>query len=222
VAVAPRKKKRSPAQVRAGAAFAAAGRASQASARAAYIQKFGKPPPVSAARHAAGQKAAKASQAAAKARKAGVQPKARAAVMPEELLLYPGSLWPLGCNDVVPTCAAVAVACHMQAATGITLSDKEILHLHELSGGGDGDGVCISDVLEVIKANWLAFGRGRTKLLSFFPTDEDCLVAGLVVGIRLPHAGHAVVSVPGGMISWGRRMAWDGVPEEAWCLEWGM
>jgi hypothetical protein len=218
MAVAPKAKKRSPAQVAAGRAFAAAGRAAQASARAAVIAKTGKPPPVSAARHAAGQKAARASQAAAKAKKAG-KTVPRAAVMPTELVVPGTRTWPLGCNDEVPTCAAVAVACHMQAATGVSMTDAEILKLHQLAGGDNG--ARIADVLEVIRTSWFGFGNGRVKLLHFFPTDEQCLIAGLVVGVRLPHAGHAVLSAPGGMISWGQYMPWDGEPEEAWALEWG-
>src|SRR5882724_4642171 len=102
MAVAPRKKKRSPAQVRAGQAFAAGGRAAQAAARSAAIKKTGKPPPRSKAQKAASQKwatAGRAAQAAARAKKAGgraVTPKVRAAVAPE--LVLPGSGWPVGCN----------------------------------------------------------------------------------------------------------------------------
>jgi hypothetical protein len=224
MAIAPRKAKRSPAQVRAGQAFAAGGRASQAASRAASIKKTGKPPPRSKAQKAAGKKfaaAGRAAQAAARVRKAGgraVTPKARAAVAPE--LVLPGSMWPTGCNDTVPTCASVAVACHLQAATGFTMSDEEILKLHKLAGGDSG--VCISDVLEVMSAHWGIVGHGRVRLMSFFQADESFLLAGLVVGIKLPHAGHAVLSAPGGMISWGQFMPWQGEPEEAWALEWGL
>jgi hypothetical protein len=194
------KAKRSPAQVAAGNAFAAAGRASQAATRAAVIKKTGKPP----------------------ARKKAPKKKV-AAVAPEPLLLAPGSGWPTGCNDTDPTCAAVAVACHLQAATGFTLTDEEILKLHKLAGGGAPSGVRISDVLEAMTGQgWRAWSPcGRFRLLSFFQTDEQLLVAGLVVGVTLGHEGHAVLSAPGGMISWGQYLPWDGEPEEAWALEWG-
>jgi hypothetical protein len=221
MAVQPRAKKRSPAQVRAGQAYAAGGRAAQAAKRAEAIKKTGKPPPRSKAQHAASLKAAAAGRAAQQARRQGKTPvssKARGAVMPVELVL-PGSAWPLGCNDLVPTCASVAVACHLQAATGFTMSDEAILKLHQRAGGDNG--ASIENVLEAIKGDWLAFDHRHVRLLSFFPTDEQCLIAGLVVGVRLPHAGHAVLSAPGGMVSWGRYMPWDGEPEEAWALEWG-
>jgi hypothetical protein len=220
MAVAPKKVKRSPAQIRAAKAFAATGRAAQAKTRAEAIKKTGKPPPVSKKQHLAGQKAAAAGRAAQAAKRQGKKPvpsKVRAAIAPEELALGPE--WVTGCNDVAPTCASVAVAAHLQAATGFILSDEEILKMHELAGGERG--ASIENVLEVVKNNWIQFSRGRVRLLSFFQTDEQFLLSGLVVGVRLPHAGHAVLSVPGGMISWGRRMAWQGEPEEAWALEWG-
>ena len=223
MAVQPPKKKRSPAQVKAGQAFAAAGRAAQARTRAAAIAKTGKPPPASKARHAAAQRWAAAGRAAQAAKRQGKKPvpsKVRGALAPDELALYPGSQWPTGCNDLVPTCASVAVAAHLQAAAGILLPEEEILRLHQLAGGDNG--ASIENVLEAFKASAFLFGRGRVRLLSFFQTDEQCLVSGLVVGVRLPHAGHAVLSCPGGMISWGRRMPWEGEPEEAWCLEWGV
>jgi hypothetical protein len=213
--------------VAAGQAFAAAGRAAQASTRAQAIKKTGKPPPVSKARKAAAQKwaaAGRASQAAAKVKKAGgraVTPKAKAAVAPAELLALPGLTWPMGCNDTVPTCASVAVVCHLQAATGLVMTDEQILRLHEKAGGWSG--ASIESVLEVLRDDWGPVSRFcSVRLLSFFQTDEQCLLAGLVVGVRLPHAGHAVLSAPGGMISWGRYMAWDGEPDEAWALEWGV
>jgi len=180
---------------------------------------------VSKARHAAGQKAAaagRASQAAARARKAGgraVTPKVRAAVAPAELIL-PGSTWPTGCNDFAPTCASVAVACHLLAATGFAMADEEILKLHKLAGGDSG--ASISSVLEAISEHWAVFSHGRIRLLSYFQADEQFILAGMVVGVQLPHAGHAVLSVPGGMISWGQYLPWDGEPDEAWALEWGL
>ena len=52
---APKHKHRSPAQVRAGKAYAAAGRSAQAKTRAAAIKKTGKPPPRSKKQKTASQ-----------------------------------------------------------------------------------------------------------------------------------------------------------------------
>lgn len=138
--------------------------------------------------------------------------------MPE--LLLPGAGWSAGCSGYAPACASVAVACHLRAATGITMTDSDILKLHRLAGGESGAG--IASVLKAMAENWPVLGHGRVRLLRYFRTDEQFLVAGLVVGLRLGHDGHAVLSCPGGMISWGRFMPWDGEPDEAWCIEWGM
>lgn len=213
-------KKKSPAQLRAFKSFAAAGRASQARSRSAFMNAHhGRKPPVSKARHQAAINFAAAGRAAQAAKRAGkAAPKKRAAIATE--LVLPGSSWPSGCNDIAPTCASVAVACHMQAMTGLTPTDEEILKLHELAGGGYG--VSISDVLEALSAHWPALAGGRVRLMSWFRADESFLVAGMVVGIALGHEGHAVLSAPNGMISWGQFMAWDGEPEEAWCLEWSV
>lgn len=220
MAVAPKAKK-TAAQATAATAFAAAGRAAQAATRAAVIKKTGKPPPVTKARHAAALKwaaAGRASQAATKAGKKVVKKKV-AAVAPE-LLAHPGTQWPVGCNDTSPTCAAAAVACHLQAATGLVMSDKDVLRLHRLAGGETG--ATISNVLEAMQEHWASFSRGQVRLLSFFQTDEQFIVAGLVVGVQLGHEGHAVLAAPGGMVSWGQYLPWQGEPREAWALEWGL
>lgn len=221
MAVAPKTQKKSAAQVKAGQAFAAAGRAAQAKSRAATIAKTGKKPAVSKARHQAALKWAAAGRAAQAAKKAGnraVTPKKVAAIAPSELVL-PGSSWPTGCNDIAPTCAAVAVACHLQASIGITMTDREILLLHEMAGGETG--ATIESVLEVMHGrNGRVLRLNGTRLRTFFRADEQFLLAGLVVGVKLGHEGHAVLAAPGGMISWGRFIPWDGDPVEAWALCW--
>jgi len=217
MARAPRASKRSPKQIAAARAWAAAGRAAQQ-------RKHAKP---TAAQHQAALKWAAAGRAARQAKKAGGKavvaklPAVRAAVMPEEVVL-PGADWPLGCNDVAPTCSAVAVAAHLRAATGRTMRETDILALHQIAGGESG--ASIESVLECLRSKPYVFATalGGMRLRHFFRTDDQCIVAGLVVGIRLGHEGHAVVSAPGGMISWGRFMPWDGEPEEAWALEWGI
>ena len=78
----------------------------------------------------------------------------------------------------------------------------------------------IEDVLAAASEYWHRFGNGCARLQSYVPADLSVIVAGLVVGIALPHAGHTVLTAPGGMISWGQLLPYDGEPEEAWALEW--
>src|SRR6266567_1509518 len=214
MAVAPKAKKaQSRKQVAAhhaaGLKWAAAGRASQAASRKAS--------PVFA-HHKSSQAARKAAKTRAKnkARKAGIKSVKFAAVAPAEAV--PGSLWTLGCNDVAPTCAAAAVANHLLWRTGRAMTDREVAWLHRAAGGDSG--AAIADVLEYLRDSVMPLESGSVKLGSFCRTDEEVIVAGLIVGVKLPHARHAVVSVPGGMVSWGQVLPWAvGEPEEAWALE---
>jgi hypothetical protein len=131
----------------------------------------------------------------------------------------PGWSWLMACNDVAPTCAAAAVANHLLAYTGLRMTDEDIMSLHNMAGGDDG--ASIEAVLETIQSHRSCFGAASKAYLSTFTrTDSDVIVAGLVVGVRLQHAGHAVVSTSRGMVSWGRVMPFEGTPEEAWALEW--
>jgi len=219
----PKVAKRSAAQIAAGAKFAAGGRAAQAKKRAAYAKSHhgAKLPRTDAQKQATLKNAAAGRAAQAARRKGKLPPKKAAAIAPVSLppeVSLPG--WSLGCNDVAPSCAAAAVANHMLASTGLTMTEGEIRMLHKLAGGDEG--AMISDVLEALRANWKSFCQGRARLVSFTPTDEDVLVAGLVVGISLPHARHAVLSHPFGMVTWGQVMPWAGEPYEAWALEWAM
>jgi hypothetical protein len=215
----PKAKKQSPAQHAAGLAFAAGGRAAQARKRAAYRKTHhGMNPPATRSQK---QAAAKGRAAQAARRQGKVPPKKAAAVAPAELGQPGGSgyLMISGCNDAYPTCAAAAVANHLLAATGLRMSEDAVLRLHRQAGGDD-DGSYIEAVLEVLRATgWLFLGR-TTRLLSFTRTDEDVIVSGLVVGVSLPHARHAVLSHPLGMVSWGQVMPWTGEPYEAWALDW--
>jgi hypothetical protein len=84
-----------------------------------------------------------------------------------------------------------------------------------------GDDATIESVLETIQSTRSAFGEARKAYLTRFTrTDHNVIVSGLIVGVRLGHAGHAVVSTSRGMVSWGRVMPFAGIPEEAWALEW--
>lgn len=200
---APKAKKRSPAQAAAAARFAAAGRAAQAASRAAYSRTHhGAKKPRSKAQTQASLKWGAAGRAAQAARKQGKVPVRKAA------LVLPGTAaagWPLGGNDVLPSCAAVAVACHLLAATGRVMAEEEVIALHALAGGDDG--AAVPDVLEALGA-------------AFWQADEDLVVPGLVVVTRLPGGRHAVLSHPRGMVSWGRVMPWRGIPEQAWAVRW--
>lgn len=204
------KKVRSAAQIAAGIKFAAAGRAAQ------------KGKPRTAAQHAAALKwaaAGRASQAAAKAppgaaphaKTAGkVPPVKKAAAMAPAGLDDAGYLWLPGGNDALPSCAAAAVANHRLAATGLAMTEDEILALHRLAGGEDG--ASVGDILEAMAADGL--------LAWFWRADPDVIVPGLIVVTGFPRARHAVVACPGAMISWGRVLPWAGEPEEAWALGW--
>lgn len=213
------KAKRSAAQVAAAKKFAAAGRASQSQRRTAYEKSHhGKAPPRSKAQTQAALKWAATGRASQQAKRTGkVVPKKTAAAAPAELTLLPG--WSLGCNDVQPTCAAAAIANHLLAATGLEMSEYEIAQLHVLAGG-DEEGAAIQHALEVLRGTPRLVAGGKARLVHFTPTDEEVIVAGLVVGVALPHARHAVLSHPRGMVSWGRVLPWEGVPGEAWALEW--
>lgn len=213
----PAKKPRSAAQVAAGKEFAAAGRAAQAKARAK-----GKKP--SAAQHKAAQKWASAGRAAQAARRAGkkvpVKAVRRAAAF-TRFADHPGSpaYWLGACDTEYPACPVIAVANHLLAATGIAMTEKEILALYQLADGSD-DGVVISHLLETIHGHTLEFSGGSVRLAGFCQVDENLILNGYIVGLRLPHVGHAVVAHPGGMVSWGQVMPWEGVAEEAWAVEW--
>lgn len=237
MAVAKAKKKRAASQVKApqlrsavtgGAISGAAVQGAAVGARGgrqAIVKKVGKAATLTKKQLTAdlnNLKKARAALAAARSaakKTAGgraVPPKTRAAVAPQELLEWPVSRWPTGCNDIAPTCAAVAVASHLCYATGIAVPELSILQLHAMAGGDSG--ATIEGVLEAAREHWDIFG---VRLLSFFRADEQLLMSGLVVGTDLGHARHTVLSVPDGMISWGQYLPWDGVPEEAWALEWG-
>lgn len=125
-----------------------------------------------------------------------------------------------GFNDIYPTCSAVAVAAHLLYSADLAISDDQIWELHRLAGGTEDEGVPIEAVLEALKSFLLKGPWWQVKLRDFCRTDENVLVAGLLVGITLPHAGHAVLTTPRGMVSWGRLMPFSGEPDEAWALEW--
>ena len=215
----PKARHRSPAQVRAGKAYAAAGRAAQAATRKAAIKKTGKPPPRSAKQKAASARAAGFGRAAQSARRAGKTPVShKKAALPAlaraHTLAEPGIvLWLPGCDEELPVCAVTAVANHLLAATGIIAADDEMLELHLLAGGDSG--ATIDDILDAAVTCGLA---GR-HLARFGMADRTS--PGTVAGLRMAAGYHAVLVAPAGMmISWGMVLPQLGDPEEAWYLDW--
>ena len=116
----------------------------------------------------------------------------------------------------LPVCAASAVSESLFAMTGLVLTDTEILSLADTAGS-----CSISDMLELAYSAGSGFGPGA-RLISFRRCDEGLIVPGLVCGLTLPGSGlyHAVLSHPGGMLSWGEVQSWLAAPEESWYLEW--
>lgn len=112
---------------------------------------------------------------------------------------------------VLPVCAAVAVAEHLAAFTGITAWEDEILGLHYQAGL-----LSLSELLEYLQAEGFAGARLR----SFRPCDETLIAPGLVCGLQVSAGYHAVLAHPAGMISWGTVLPWTAAPAEAWALEW--
>jgi hypothetical protein len=191
------KHKATAAQVAAGHKFAAAGRASQASTRAAAIAKTGKPPPVTKAAHQRALKWAAAGRAAQARKRAHLKP------LPKKK-----PAWTLHGE---PVCAPVAIAAHLHVMLGVAVPDSAILSLAARVPGG-----CLGDFLAEVAASGLA----GVRLARFTCCDPDVLVPGLVYGLDLTGGYHAVLSYPAGMVSWGLVMPWRGVPDQAWWLEW--
>lgn len=111
----------------------------------------------------------------------------------------------------LPVCAAVAAAASLQQWTGITASLADIWELYLRAGEST-----LAVTLEAVAEHGLAGAR----LESFQEIDPCYLAPGLLYGIRLAAGYHAVLSAPGGMLSWGSVIPLAGEPEEAWLLEW--
>lgn len=111
----------------------------------------------------------------------------------------------------LPVCAAVAAAASLQAWTGILAGTADIWELYLRAGE-----TTIAATLEALAEHGLAGAR----LESFQPADLSYPAPGLIYGIQLAIGYHAVLSAPGGMLSWGSVIPLAGEPEEAWLLEW--
>ena len=200
-----RQKKASPAQVKAGQAFAAAGRASQHRARVASIQKTGKPPPRSKKQKQASLKFAAAGRAAQARARAHLKP------LPKKKPALP--LDGAGLHDK-PVCAAVAIAENLFAVTGVAIPDTEILALAARAEGGTLNDFLCAAVYGGPLGGW--------QLSGFWPYDEDLYAPGLIYGVQFRAGYHAVLATHRGMLSWGRVLPLLGTPREAWHLEWDM
>ena len=110
-----------------------------------------------------------------------------------------------------PVCAAVAVAEHLAASTGVVASELDTLALAARVAGG-----VLGDYLEAVAEEGLA----GVRLARWRPCDEDAYVPGLVYGVELRGGYHAVLAAPEGVWSWGMLWPCFGRPVEAWQLEW--
>jgi hypothetical protein len=150
-------------------------------------------------------------RAAQKSRRGGKTPvsrkKAQAPGIPARYGVSPGEV----SLHSLPVCAAVAAAASLQAWTGLIASPAEIWELYRRAGEAT-----IAATLEAVAG----YGLAGASLESFREIDPCCLAPGLVYGIQLAAGYHAVLSAPGGMLSWGSVIPLAGEPEEAWLLEW--
>lgn len=175
--------------------------------------------------HAAKVKAAQAAgrRAAAKARAKAAAAKGKKPVRkPAKRALAgygPGAgMWLDGGNDWLPTCAVTAVANHLYAVTGAVAGLADIIALH-LHAGGDLEegGPDLAAVLEICAAAGLA----GVQLAGFWPVDPADVTPGLVAGVTYPGGDHTVLTIPGGIVTWGGEAACGaGVFSEAWALDW--
>lgn len=201
------KHKRTVAQHAADIKFAAAGRAKQHKTREEAIAKTGKPPPLSPKRakaaHQAGLKWAAAGRASQARKRNHLKP------LPKKKPALAGTAG--GLHDQ-PVCAAVAIAEHLTAMTGVSVADAEVLGLARAADGG-----CFEDFLCAAVYNG---PLGGVQLGGYWQCDEDLFVPGLVYGVEMLGGYHAVLAHPYGMVSWGMVLPLLGTPREAWHLDW--
>jgi hypothetical protein len=113
----------------------------------------------------------------------------------------------------LPACAPVALAEHLAFMTGVRAPAADIAALHEQLGP-----VSIGDMLEAVAAG----GFAGVTLAAWTRCDEDRPAPGLLAGIRLRAGYHAIVTLPGGMASWGMMLPPPGALAEAWHLQWAV
>jgi hypothetical protein len=186
----------------------AADKANLKKARAVAAHK----PRTAKQKQAARQNLVKA-RSAQKSRRAGKAPVARKKPQAPDTLGRPGVRTGEVPLHSLPVCAAVAVAASLEYQTGILVSADDIWRLHLRSSGS----TALADLLGLVAVEGLAGHR----LESFHPWDPGVRLDGLIYGVQLPGLGyHAVVTVPGGMLSWDTVLPLRGEPEEAWMALW--
>lgn len=81
-------------------------------------------------------------------------------------------------------------------------------------------GVTIERGLEILSI-LLRDGDHRVQLAAFLQVPPFCKLSGHVIGYQSAYGPHAALSITGRrVISWGRELDFEGVPEEAWHLTW--
>lgn len=118
--------------------------------------------------------------------------------------------WITGGNLTGPTCVATAVANSLLVVTGYRAGDADVLELARRTGA-DGEGVSIEDTLA--EAHRSGFAGWRPWF-----TQADDLEWGAIAGAG---GTHAVVSAPGGLVSWGGILPdWWELDGELWLVKW--
>lgn len=136
-----------------------------------------------------------------------------------------GDAWIIGGNDVLDTCAAVAVANSLLAATGWRVSDEDVLELYSCTAGDADEGATIAATLEAASVH----GLGGYFPVAWQPAWRHPVMpdprgtAGLILGIQLEEP-HAVAMTPDGrLVTWGAAIPaapWLPLADEAWEIRW--
>lgn len=116
--------------------------------------------------------------------------------------------------DGVPCCVAQAVAESLYLATGVRVSDEDILALHWAAGGSEDTGTTVPDVLEAAQARALSGYRPHLAPGAAVP---------VIVAMDLPGGqSHTVVADGDGWWSWGERYQprTDVVITGTWAVRW--
>jgi len=151
---------------------------------------------VTVKRKHAGTKRSASKHTAAAAKHHGRRHKAGAAGV-----LAPGSRWLTGMNDVLGTCAAVAVANSLVAA-GVPVTDEDAVRLHVAAGGN---------------AEWADPAEVVALAASGFLGPEAEIVPGCDIAVT---GDHCVYVAGDFAVSHGIESPWETVPLLSWGLAW--
>lgn len=124
--------------------------------------------------------------------------------------------WISGGNDVIPCCAAAAVANSLLACTGWRVTDEQVIALHVKAAGSLLGAASIEDVLMILAEEGLA---------GMIPSamTPGVLGHGAIAGLSVPGwEPHAVAVTDHGVISWGAGLNGGLLAhaDEAWQLTW--